>query len=361
MTEFNLDNHNSISDRQFDLCVTDGDDNVCNGDWISVSNSCGTVTDNGDFILANDSGYIFKLGTCGLDKIQNIQLDQWHGGQICQKIPGGAIFCAGKKCFKYIDTTETLVALPDLNDWHSEGNIAYSNGQIRVIGGTQSDPENYYIEILSQDESEWIGADFYPGVDFPEREFKGFTVAVNQEGNMYTFNGFGIDSNGNYSLVDDYVITTRYDWQGKPSLYTGWVDVTNSPVMEWEYETTMYDNFVSHIFNDKLVHAQPVFCDSDDPTQSGSLYNWAQAAGIDLEFLDANGVFDKCIPNTSGYTPNYFELELRYYDKGSKTWLGPYLYWSKVPLIRLDSIRCTFRHVTLVLIMETCTECFGMN
>merc|ERR1719361_61663 len=81
------------------------------------------------------------------------------------------------------------------------------------------------------------------------------------------------------------------------------------------------------MFQARMIHGQPVFCSDPDPTQSGSLYNWAVEQGVDLDFLD--GVFDNCISNPDGYSPNYFELELRRFDKVSRTWNGPYLYWSK--------------------------------
>ena len=268
MTEFILENENGVSNRQFDLCIKDGTQSTCNGDWISMSNTCGTVTDNGDFILVNDSGYMFKLGKCGLEKIQGLQLTNASSGMICGNIPGGALYCAGKVCYKYNDVNQSLEALPDLNDYHSEGNVAYSNGQVRVIGGTMSDPDNYMIEILALDESEWVGASFWGGDDFPEREFKGFEMVVVDETDMYTFKGYGI-VNSTYGEVNDYIITTYFNWLGEAQLNAGWYDIGASPIMDWEYPSTLYDNFVSHMFQDRMIHAQPVFCSDPDPTQSG--------------------------------------------------------------------------------------------
>ena len=120
MTEFDLKPENGVSKRQFDLCVIDSDGtNNCNGDYVGISNTCGTVTDNGQYIISDDRGYLWKLGTCGLEKMDGLKMDNWNGGQFCGKIPGGAIFCTGKTCYKYDDSTKALHLFPQLNDWHT--------------------------------------------------------------------------------------------------------------------------------------------------------------------------------------------------------------------------------------------------
>ena len=35
--------------------------------------------------------------------------------------------------------------------------MAFSNGKIMVIGGTNSSPDEFLIETLNEDESAWVG------------------------------------------------------------------------------------------------------------------------------------------------------------------------------------------------------------
>ena len=106
MTEFNLDKETDDYSRSFGLCVTGkawGDSCDKNVNDMSFFHSlCGTMTEAGDYLMADYKGNLFKLGSCGLEQIGaqkfGDQVSYWRQDQFCGKIKGGAAFCAGNYC-----------------------------------------------------------------------------------------------------------------------------------------------------------------------------------------------------------------------------------------------------------------------
>ena len=126
MVEFpDVGTNHGFGGRTIKLCKTDGDLNECNGDFFSSGGyPCATMTEGGDFLLHMNG--VFKLGSCGLEKInsypgfpaQQSSNDQtWSGpGLFCGKFPGGAIFCYGKECMRYHDIDQSWSTMPEMNE-----------------------------------------------------------------------------------------------------------------------------------------------------------------------------------------------------------------------------------------------------
>ena len=70
------------------------------------------MTDGGTFLLYD--GPMYKLGSCGLEEIAS-SLER-VGGNICGKVPGGALFCGQGGCNRYDDASEDFETMPPLNE-----------------------------------------------------------------------------------------------------------------------------------------------------------------------------------------------------------------------------------------------------
>ena len=72
----------------------------------------------------------------------------------CGPHPEGAVFCDGKLCKVFNESTGALRELPETNDYHYGGVMAYVDGVgIVVIGGTSTDAGR--IEVFNEDDNEW--------------------------------------------------------------------------------------------------------------------------------------------------------------------------------------------------------------
>lgn len=126
MVEFpDVGANHGFGGRTIKLCRKDGELNDCNGDWFSSGGyPCATMTEGGDFLLHMNG--VFKLGSCGLEKInsypgfpaqQSSNDPTWSGpGLFCGKFPGGAIFCYGKECMRYHDVDQSWSTMPEMNE-----------------------------------------------------------------------------------------------------------------------------------------------------------------------------------------------------------------------------------------------------
>ena len=64
------------------------------------------------------------------------------------------MFCDGKNCKVFNESTGGLRDLPPTNDYHYGGVMAYIDGEgIVVIGGTSTDAGR--IELFSEADNEW--------------------------------------------------------------------------------------------------------------------------------------------------------------------------------------------------------------
>ena len=63
MTEFDLDQGHGTSKKQTPICTYEDDSGTCGDNH--PFNSCATVTAGGDYIIADESGDLYKLGKCG--------------------------------------------------------------------------------------------------------------------------------------------------------------------------------------------------------------------------------------------------------------------------------------------------------
>ena len=70
------------------------------------------MTDGGTFLLGHFDK-MYKLGSCGLQEIE--YPGTRDSGYICGKVPGGALFCSGKDCYRYYDETESFETMPALD------------------------------------------------------------------------------------------------------------------------------------------------------------------------------------------------------------------------------------------------------
>ena len=72
----------------------------------------------------------------------------------CGPHPEGAVFCDGKLCKVFNESTGALRELPETNDYHYGGVMSYIDGVgIVVIGGTSTDAGR--IEVFNEDTNEW--------------------------------------------------------------------------------------------------------------------------------------------------------------------------------------------------------------
>lgn len=188
MTEFNLDKETDDYSRSFGLCVTGkawGDSSSCDksvNDMSFFHSLCGTMTEAGDYLMADYKGNIFKLGSCGLEQIDAFVPDQvsyWRQDQFCGKIKGGAAFCAGNYCVTYSDETGETTALPRVDGWvhFDEGSVftAGPDDTLIILGGTKSDcyyqngqdglPEcvDFVGQYFDVAQNRWMLLDYYPG------------------------------------------------------------------------------------------------------------------------------------------------------------------------------------------------------
>ena len=174
MTEFNLEKESDDYSRSFNLCVTgQGSINLVSASWYQHStvgpwipfkadawsgsscdesvnymnmfhSICGTMTDGGNYLMANykghgcsnraktldgqrttsawwgngssnqKKGHLFKLGTCGIEQIGELPASYWTANNFCGKIKGGAAFCSGNNCVTYSDETGETTLLPNV-------------------------------------------------------------------------------------------------------------------------------------------------------------------------------------------------------------------------------------------------------
>ena len=88
---------------------------------------CATMTDGGAFLLGHFDS-MFKLGSCGLEKIE------YPGtrdiGYICGKVPGGALFCSQKDCYRYHDETESFETMPALDQESFSNKICHKLNEV---------------------------------------------------------------------------------------------------------------------------------------------------------------------------------------------------------------------------------------
>ena len=55
---------------------------------------------------------------------------------ICGAVPGGAMFCGGKKCHLYSDESDSWTEISSMPNYHTEGEITSANGFVFAVGGT---------------------------------------------------------------------------------------------------------------------------------------------------------------------------------------------------------------------------------
>ena len=191
MTEFNLDKDTDNYSRSFGLCVTGkgwGDVSSCDEsvNYMNHFNSlCGTMTEGGNYLMADYKGNLFKLGSCGLEQIEASLIggpvSYWRQDQFCGKIKGGAAFCVGFYCVTYSDETGETTQLPQVDGWvhFDEGSVftAGPDDTLVILGGTKSDwyhhwadpekppPEkvNFVGQYFDVAQNRWMPLDYYPG------------------------------------------------------------------------------------------------------------------------------------------------------------------------------------------------------
>ena len=136
MTEFNIDpGQNGMASRQFDLCRNDGGDSDC--DFGMFRNPCGAMSEGGTYLLVNDGSQAWKLGVCGWEAIPDVDVDRTM--PICGAVPGGAMFCGGKKCHFYSDADDSWTEIATMPNYHTEGKIISADGFIFAVGGTSAE------------------------------------------------------------------------------------------------------------------------------------------------------------------------------------------------------------------------------
>lgn len=379
MTEFNLENETDDYSRSFGLCVTGDawggvsscDDTV---NYMSFFNSiCGTMTEGGDYIMADYKGNLFKLGSCGLEQI-DAQLTgstatYWTQSQFCGKIKGGAAFCSGFFCTKYSDETGKTTQVPQVDGWvwFDEGSVftAGSDDTLVILGGTKSEtyshfpdlqnmttqPEkvNFVGQYLDVDQNRWMPLDYHPDqleddkLNFPFRYQK---TAYWDETYMALYRTNAVDYD---ESVDDiglwrdgptYLVSIN-DWEGVPTVISTKlpIDVTGgpsgSPYMNvftgYGDNSTYYTEDASHYIGVRsdnfgyTVHAQNLFCGTESQP-IGSL---------------AQGIYDNRLPGspdtlkqvnlvseTCGHGQNLIELEFYKHDYKSDNTFGPFYRWA---------------------------------
>ena len=184
MTEFNLDMETNDYSRSFGLCVTGDawgnvtscDENVNNMSFFH--SLCGTMTEGGDYLMADYKGNLFKLGSCGIEQIDaqltGGQVGYWRQDQFCGKIKGGAAFCAGTYCVTYSDETGETTALPQVDGYvqFDEGSVftAGPDDTLIILGGTKSPTythDSEEVDFIGQyfdvAQNRWMPLDYYPG------------------------------------------------------------------------------------------------------------------------------------------------------------------------------------------------------
>ena len=170
MTEFNLEKQYDDYSRSFGLCVTGnswGDKSSCEEDvnHMSFFNSiCGTMTEGGDYLMADYKGNLFKLGSCGIEQIDaqliGNSVSYWRQDQFCGKIKGGAAFCSGFYCVTYSDETGETTALPSVDGWvnFDEGSVftAGPDDTLIILGGAKSETYDHFPDLQNMTNPETV-------------------------------------------------------------------------------------------------------------------------------------------------------------------------------------------------------------
>ena len=117
---------------------------------------CSVVTPGGQLLVSAraDSG-LYKLGTCGLELLRE---DIWPNGawpNTCGPHADGALFCAGKNCYLYNETTGEMGNIQYQKDYHYGGAMGYIDGKGAVaIGGSSVDTPGGRIELYYEREGD---------------------------------------------------------------------------------------------------------------------------------------------------------------------------------------------------------------
>jgi len=109
-------------------------EHVVSNVWVSKSTTS-AILENLRIYLDIDTGASAQEHTCGPH-------------------PEGAVFCDGKLCEVFNESTGALRELPETNDYHYGGVMSYIDGVgIVVVGGTSTDAGR--IEVFNEDDNEW--------------------------------------------------------------------------------------------------------------------------------------------------------------------------------------------------------------
>ena len=97
-------------------------------------------------------------------------------------------------------------------------------------------------------------------------------------------------------------------------------------VMNWRYPSTgLYDTYMSGYNDGILFNAQQVMCQGN---LTGTNLQYAQENMYDLSMVNEYALEENCnIPDTVPQ-PNYFEVEYFTFNEDTKSFDGPFFYWS---------------------------------
>ena len=248
---------------------------------------CSVVTPGGQLLISArpDSG-LYKLGNCGLELLLD---DIWPNGawpNTCGPHSDGALFCAGKNCYLYNETTGEMGNIQYQKDYHYGGGMAYIDEKGAVaIGGESVDTSGGRIELLyakDGDREKWHNITEAVPTDWdPERvqlpvEYKWFTVTKEPYcmyapdcSGLMLFGGYGCEAEDeNCGFYQESYITSidtaSCHWQNGCTLEA--VTRKNTKIdrlIEWEMPNVHgYRTIDSVLDRDSgfLVHAQTFNC-----------------------------------------------------------------------------------------------------
>ena len=248
---------------------------------------CSVLTPGGQLLISSraDTG-LYKLGTCGLEKL-NVG-DIWPNGawpNTCGPHADGALFCAGKNCYLYNETTGEMGNIQYQKDYHYGGVMAYIDGVGAIaIGGASVDTAGGRIEILSgadEEREKWRSvSESVPTESNPDLvqlpvEYKWFTVTqephcLNPEwcNGLMLFGGYGCEAEDeNCDFYQDSYVTYINSDGSETYKNTNWhnpgANGFSGRVIRWEMANKEgYRTIDSVLDRDSgfLVHAQTFKC-----------------------------------------------------------------------------------------------------